>query len=31
MLPSAFVNENFAFFGKTLSGAKELRPAGSAA
>jgi putative endopeptidase len=25
-LPSAFVNENFNFFGKTLTGAKELRP-----
>lgn len=25
MLPAAFVNENFAFFGKTLSGSKELR------
>jgi endothelin-converting enzyme/putative endopeptidase len=25
MMPSAFVNENFAFFGKTLSGARELR------
>jgi endothelin-converting enzyme/putative endopeptidase len=26
MLPSAFVKENFEFFGKTLTGAKELRP-----
>ena len=26
MLPHAFVNENFAFFGKTLTGQKELRP-----
>jgi putative endopeptidase len=26
MLPRAFVNENFAFYGKTLSGQKELRP-----
>jgi putative endopeptidase len=26
MLPRDFVNENFAFFGKTLSGQKELRP-----
>jgi endothelin-converting enzyme/putative endopeptidase len=26
LLPSAFVNENFAFYGKTLTGAKELRP-----
>jgi predicted metalloendopeptidase len=26
MLPEAFVNENFAFYGKTLTGAKELRP-----
>src|SRR5581483_6298691 len=26
MLPSAFVNENFAFYGKTLQGAKELQP-----
>jgi len=26
MLPAAFVNENFDFFGKTLTGAKELRP-----
>jgi putative endopeptidase len=25
MLPRAFVNENFAFFGKTLTGQKELR------
>ncbi|MGB7150174.1 MAG: M13 family metallopeptidase [Terriglobales bacterium] len=25
-LPAAFVNENFAFFGKTLQGTKELRP-----
>src|SRR5436309_3452217 len=25
-LPSAFVNENFEFFGKALTGAKELRP-----
>ena len=25
-LPVAFVNENFAFFGKQLTGAKELRP-----
>jgi len=25
-LPSAFVQENFAFYGKTLSGATELRP-----
>ncbi len=25
-LPMAFVNENFEFFGKTLTGAKELRP-----
>jgi putative endopeptidase len=25
-LPKAFVDENFEFFGKTLSGAKELRP-----
>ncbi len=26
LLSSAFVNENFDFYGKTLSGAKELRP-----
>ena len=26
ILPSAFVNENFEFYGKTLTGAKELRP-----
>lgn len=26
ILPSAFVNENFDFFGKTMTGAKELRP-----
>jgi endothelin-converting enzyme/putative endopeptidase len=26
MLPKAFVNENFEFFGKVLTGAKELRP-----
>ena len=26
LLPTAFVNENFNFFGKTLTGAKELRP-----
>ena len=26
LLPKAFVNENFEFFGKTLTGAKELRP-----
>jgi endothelin-converting enzyme/putative endopeptidase len=26
MLPSAFVKENFEFFGRTLTGAKELRP-----
>ena len=26
MLPAAFVNENFDFFGKTLQGTKELRP-----
>ncbi len=26
LLPTAFVNENFAFYGKTLTGAKELRP-----
>ena len=26
MLPSAFVNENFNFFSKTLQGTKELRP-----
>jgi putative endopeptidase len=26
MLPVPFVNENFNFYGKTLSGAKELRP-----
>jgi putative endopeptidase len=26
MLPRAFVNENFAFFGKALTGQKELRP-----
>jgi endothelin-converting enzyme/putative endopeptidase len=26
MLPSAFVNENFDFFGKTMQGTKELRP-----
>jgi len=25
-LPDAFVQENFAFYGKTLSGAKEIRP-----
>ena len=25
-LPNAFVQENFAFFGRTLTGAKELRP-----
>ncbi len=26
LLPTAFVNENFAFYGKILTGAKELRP-----
>jgi len=26
LLPTAFVNENFDFFGKTLQGTKELRP-----
>ena len=26
LLPKAFVNEDFEFFGKTLTGAKELRP-----
>jgi putative endopeptidase len=26
MLPSTFVNENFSFYGKTLTGQKELRP-----
>jgi putative endopeptidase len=26
ILPSAFVNENFEFYGKTLTGSKELRP-----
>jgi len=26
LLPSAFVNENFDFFGRTLTGAQELRP-----
>jgi putative endopeptidase len=26
LLPAAFVNEDFGFFGKTLTGAKELRP-----
>ena len=26
LLPAKFVNEDFAFFGKTLTGAKELRP-----
>lgn len=26
LLPGAFVNENFEFYGKTLTGAKELRP-----
>jgi endothelin-converting enzyme/putative endopeptidase len=26
LLPSPFVNENFNFYGKTLTGAKELRP-----
>jgi endothelin-converting enzyme/putative endopeptidase len=26
LLPAAFVNEDFAFYGKTLTGAKELRP-----
>ena len=26
LLPTPFVEENFAFFGKTLTGAKELRP-----
>ena len=26
VLPSAFVNENFEFFGKTMTGTKELRP-----
>jgi len=26
ILPTTFVNENFEFFGKTLTGAKELRP-----
>jgi endothelin-converting enzyme/putative endopeptidase len=26
LLSAAFVNENFSFFGKTLTGAKELRP-----
>jgi len=26
LLPTAFVNENFDFYGKTLTGAKEMRP-----
>jgi putative endopeptidase len=26
MLPKAFVDENFAFFGRTLTGAKEIKP-----
>ena len=26
MLPSAFLNENFEYFGKTLTGAQEMRP-----
>ena len=26
LLPTAFVNENFNFYGKTLTGAKEIRP-----
>src|SRR5262249_19329485 len=26
LLPEAFVNENFNFYGRTLTGAKELRP-----
>jgi endothelin-converting enzyme/putative endopeptidase len=26
LLPTPFVNENFAFYGKTLTGARELRP-----
>jgi putative endopeptidase len=26
LLPAAFVDENFSFYGKTLTGAKELRP-----
>ena len=26
LLPNAFVDENFAFYGKTLTGAKEIRP-----
>jgi len=26
LLPDAFVNENFDFYGKTLRGAKEIRP-----
>jgi endothelin-converting enzyme/putative endopeptidase len=26
LLPAAFVNENFAFYGQTLTGARELRP-----
>jgi len=26
LLPKAFVDENFAFYGKTLTGAKEIRP-----
>jgi endothelin-converting enzyme/putative endopeptidase len=26
LLPQSFVNENFGFYGKTLTGAKELRP-----
>ncbi|HZL68937.1 MAG TPA: M13 family metallopeptidase, partial [Candidatus Limnocylindrales bacterium] len=26
LLPTAFVDENFAFYGKTLTGAKEIRP-----
>ena len=26
ILPTAFVNENFEFYGKTMTGAKELRP-----
>lgn len=26
LLPAAFVNENFAFYGRTLGGAKELKP-----
>jgi len=31
MLPTAFVNENFDFYSKTLTGTKELRPRWSAA